>query len=310
MKYPKEPEPHTIEVELTNHCNAQCVFCPNPSMARPKGFIDSVALERFIRRMAIDREHLWLHKVSRGKLPRVVFAGLGEPTLHPKVAELVQVCRTNGFRVQVVSNGAQLSERLARQFIDAGLENLAISLHSLNPEIYWNLMKLDLVQVLPRVTRALSVFEGSGVAVELWRVLPPPGMKRESEEDAARFSEFVARFPWVKVLGPSEPWNRDGIVSNSVWPIVNESARGGIWCHRLFFTYNVAWDGNAVMCCVDYNRISRPLGNVFLESFEEIQKRRAEVFRSANRPEICRDCRRWQDTEYENAYRDHILPNL
>lgn len=308
MKYPEEPEPHTIEVEPTNHCNAQCVFCPNPTMRRPKGFIDPSEFEQFVHRMAKDREGLWLYKVSRGRLPRVVFAGLGEPTLHPKVIDLVRICTSNGFRVQIVTNGALLTERLAREFMNVRLDNLAISLHSLNPDIYGSLMKLDLTQVLTRIIHTLEVLEGSGIDVELWRVMPPLGMRRESKADATQFSQFAARFPWVKVLGPSEPWSRDGVVNNSVWPIVNETVQGGIWCHRLFFTYNVAWNGDALMCCVDYNRISVPLGNVFKESFEEIQKRRAEVFRSAKKPKICQNCRRWLDTEYEKVYREYVLP--
>ncbi len=30
MDYPPSPEPHTVEIELTNHCSARCSFCPHP----------------------------------------------------------------------------------------------------------------------------------------------------------------------------------------------------------------------------------------------------------------------------------------
>jgi MoaA/NifB/PqqE/SkfB family radical SAM enzyme len=309
MHYPSEPEPHTIEIEATNYCSARCSFCPHSIMTRKKGFLNVALFKTFIRRLGVDRERLWLFSASRGAVPRVVFAGLGEPTLHPNLPQLVEVCSEQGFRTQVVTNGAHLTEGLVRRLSRAGMSQLAVSLHSLNPVIYQSVMRLPLSKVLPRINMTLEMLAGSGVAVELWRVLPPPGMPRESAEDMQRFEELIARFPWVKVLGPSEPWSRDGTVADSAWPVADDSERGGIWCHRLFFTHNVAWDGTAVMCCVDYNRISVPLGNVFSDSFEEIRQRRAEILRAARKPAICQGCRRWQDFEYDEVFRKYIKGN-
>lgn len=310
MLYPPNPEPHTVEIEATNHCSARCNFCPHPVMTRSKGYLDPDAFVGFLVELARDREELWIYRASGGALPRIVFAGLGEPTLHPRLAEMVEASTRFGFRTQVVTNGAHLSDVLLDRLVAVGLDNLAISLHTLDPAVYYDIMKLPLAGVLPKIQAALARLAATPVDVELWRVLPPPGRPRESAEASQRFADLIGSHPEVRILGPSEPWSRDSTVSLSAWPVADDSARGGIWCHRLYFTYNVAWDGTVVMCCVDFHRATVELGNVFHESFAEIQRRRAGVFRGADKPPICRGCRRWEDEEYVQVYREFIAQNL
>lgn len=311
LVYPPFPEPHTLEVEATNHCSARCLFCPNPRMTRPKGYLDADRFDDFLSEFSRHRDTLWLNRVSGlAKYPRVVFAGLGEPTLHARIVDLVRSCTTHGLRSQVVTNGAHLNKALLRGLIDAGLGNLAISLHTLNPGIYQSLMNLRLDVTLPRITLALRTLQGSSVAVELWRVLPPPGMERDSPADQEAFDAFVQPFPFVKVLGPSEPWDRDDTVPSSVWGVVNDDPSSSVWCHKLYLTHNIAWDGTAVMCCVDYHRITTPLGNVFEDTFEDIQRRRMEILRGSVKPRICHGCRRWADPEYADIFAQDIAPNL
>ena len=300
---PPRPEPYTVEVELTNHCNARCTFCPHSRMTREKGFMDGERFSRFLEELDAFRSTMWMNAMSgSSRFPRITFAGLGDPTLHPRLPEIVRTCTERGFETQLVTNGYKLSARLAAELVAARLGSCAISLHSLNPVVYKALMGLDLDRTLAHIEAALPVFRDSATAVELWRVCPPPGQPRDTATDEETFRAFRKRFPFATVLGPSEAWERDGQVPLSVWPVVRDSAQ--VWCHKLYFTLNVAWDGTAVMCRVDFHRITQPLGNVFTDGLGAVQALREEAVRSP--PPICALCRRWPDSEYQGR----VLPQL
>lgn len=302
MIYPPLPEPHTVEVEATNHCNAKCVFCPSPLKIRSKGFLDSNQFTHFLNALDEQRDLFWLNRMSyKKRFPQIVFAGLGEPTLHPDITGLIKNCSARGFYTQLVTNGSNLSEKLIDDLLNAGLNSLAISLHTLNRTLYKTIMGLELAIILPKIKRALTTLGHGNVDTQIWRVLPPPGIARETEMDQKMFKEFIVNYPFVTVLGPSEPWSRDDVVPNSIWPVVDDDP-GNVWCHNLFFTHNIAWDGTAVMCCVDYNRISNPLGNVYNDGFEKIQLLRQKIIKEKRKPDICLNCRKWQDTQYQKIY--------
>jgi pyruvate-formate lyase-activating enzyme len=299
LRFPAEPEPHTIEVEPTNHCSARCSFCPHPRMKREKGFMDPRKLERFLDDVRVHRPSLWLNRAAGELLfPRVVFAGLGEPTLHRELPELVRAAVERQHATRVVTNGAHLGEGLVSRLLAAGLNSLAISLPTLDPTVYHATMDLDLSRVLPKIERALSLLGGAGIDVQIWRVLPPPGMPRETLRYADEFRAFEARYPFVRTLGPTEPWSRDDVVPISKWTAEPDYPEGGIFCANLFFTLSLAWDGACVMCCVDYHRITEPLGNAFDDGFDEVQQRRRAIHLAEVKPSLCRSCRKTPDYDY------------
>ena len=58
----------------------------------------------------------------------------GEPLLYPKIVELIYSLKTISYvnRVTIITNGLLLSNQLATELINAGLNNLNISLNALD----------------------------------------------------------------------------------------------------------------------------------------------------------------------------------
>jgi MoaA/NifB/PqqE/SkfB family radical SAM enzyme len=48
--YPPEPEPVRLEIEPTNICNFNCVFCPREYMKRKEGFMSISKFRDFLDR--------------------------------------------------------------------------------------------------------------------------------------------------------------------------------------------------------------------------------------------------------------------
>lgn len=299
-KYPNYISPYTIEIEVTNYCNASCIFCTNSDSSREKGFIDMNNLNHFLIKMNEIRKNNWFNiAIKKMIFPKIVLAGLGEPLLHPKIFDIIKLCKDLNYQVELVTNGLLLSPEVTQKLINLRLDSLAISLHSLNDDIYHSITGIKLERVLQNVIPSLEMLRESNVYTQIWRVKPTHNMKQETMFDQEKFEEFSNKFSFVKVLGPSEPWDRDG-KNNSVCDFVNDDDDNKIWCHKIYFTYNISWEGRIVLCCNDYNRLSVNMGNVFYDEIDYSNEIREKILTSDNRPDICKKCRRWKDIEYDD----------
>ena len=89
-------------------------------------------------------------------LPAVLFGGPGEPLAHPGIVEMVARAKTAGApKVELISQGYLLGEKMAKQLIQAGLDTLWVSLDGIRPESYAD---ARLGALLPRVLENLKRF--------------------------------------------------------------------------------------------------------------------------------------------------------
>lgn len=102
------------ELILTDRCNFKCPYC--------RGVRDDLKGDMTFEK-SMETLRLW---VKEG-LQNVRFSG-GEPTLYPRLDELVAYCHENGVkRIAVSTNGAS-SLKLYKRLIDAGVNDFSISL--------------------------------------------------------------------------------------------------------------------------------------------------------------------------------------
>ena len=101
---------YAIEVEVTNFCNAKCVFCANDKLAREKGFLNLKDFEKFILFQEKIRTNNFFYNINKN-YPRITFCGLGEPLLHPEIAKLVKCAAEHDFYTQLVTNGELLNKK-------------------------------------------------------------------------------------------------------------------------------------------------------------------------------------------------------
>ena len=102
--------------EITNVCNLNCSFCPGTK--RKRGFI---SVENF-RTIA--------EKLS-GRIPYLYLHLMGEPTIHPRLDEIMEVADELGFKVIITTNGTTLVEKGDIICSYKCIHKVSISLHSL-----------------------------------------------------------------------------------------------------------------------------------------------------------------------------------
>jgi pyruvate-formate lyase-activating enzyme len=109
------PVPKRVIIEPTNACNLACDYCGNKDMLRPRKFLSVELFERMVGEM-----------VELG-IPRMTLHTVGEPTLHPRLPELVATAKRNGRVVNMSTNATLLDEKLARALVRAGPDMLNVS---------------------------------------------------------------------------------------------------------------------------------------------------------------------------------------
>ncbi len=105
----------TLNVEITNRCNLRCVYCPvNRSLARPRS---DLSFDRF-------REILERSPTVRSLLP----FQWGEPLLHPRVFDMIELAARRGIRTFLTTNGTLLDVERQERLLASGLTRLSISI--------------------------------------------------------------------------------------------------------------------------------------------------------------------------------------
>ena len=125
-KFPQSeplPLPRELYIESTTRCNEFCDQCPRTHLGREADRDITLAEVRGI----VDR---------LPALDRVVLHGLGEPLLNPELPHIVAYLRSRGAYTLFNSNALLLNEKRGRALIDAGLNELRISLDGATPVTY------------------------------------------------------------------------------------------------------------------------------------------------------------------------------
>ena len=118
--------PVCLYLEVTNRCNLLCTTCPRTYVElEPPA---DMAWELFAS--IVDQ-------ASRGgTLQRAVLHGVGEPMLVKALPAMVRHLKDRGVYTLFNTNGTLLTERNGRALIEAGLDELRVSLDASNPSSY------------------------------------------------------------------------------------------------------------------------------------------------------------------------------
>ena len=110
--------PFSVDIELTNRCNAKCHFCPRDQTPH-EGLMSP---EVFDQSLARAIEYRGGRAASCSTRPvRISLCGLGEPLLNRHAPDVASArCATPASRSRSRRNGSLLDERRGQALLDAG----------------------------------------------------------------------------------------------------------------------------------------------------------------------------------------------
>ena len=229
-----------VYVEITNNCNLDCSFCIKNQ--RTKMFID------------IDDFKIILNKL-RGYTKYLYFHIMGEPLLHPKINELIDIANKNFF-VNITTNGYLIDKIKSNK----NIRQINISLHSFDDRY-----KKSLDEYMENIFSSVDklVVNNTIVKYRLW----VNGVNKD------------------KIINKLEDKYKTKIDSNSVkltdnvyyevesefiWPSYDNdyySETGS--CRALRDHIGILVDGTIVPCCLDSEGIIN-LGNIYKNDLNDI----------------------------------------
>lgn len=151
------PQRRMLELRINRECNERCLFCNTPE--RSETILPSSA--------AI---HVALRRERAAGYEDVMFTGR-EPTFAPELPNYLRAARELGYRaIRVQTNGTSFaSETALRRATDAGMNEVEISLHTLDPATFDRLIGPP--RLLHKTLEALANLSRTDVAVYIVCVL-------------------------------------------------------------------------------------------------------------------------------------------
>ncbi len=279
--------PAILSVELTNHCNADCIMCPRQVMTRPRGVMDPALFRRIVDEAAQNQQHLRLFQPFL----------FGEGLIHPEFAALLAEGRARLPRVAIYvsTNGMLLDEARARAILAAGVDKLNVDIDGLTPAVAESVrVGTRLPVVTANVERFLALRRELGgrtkLRVSIIRL-------RANRHEIADFVAHWRRLADHVQVVDCNTWL--GAISTDIAAddaIQDISPPFDFPCWHPYEELAIAWDGRASLCCLDFD-LRHVVGDVNHEPVAEIwHGRRLEAVRAAmesNKYEvlpICRTC--------------------
>ncbi|MBP3580750.1 MAG: radical SAM protein [Clostridia bacterium] len=239
-------------VEITNVCNLDCSFCKGTD--RKKEFMSADRFYAAAKKLTKVTKYIYLHV-------------LGEPTLHPELEKILEICKDLDLKVIITTNGTLVNKVSDILLQSKALHKVNISLHAFEAN-----SGIDFVQYLEGCFEfARKINEHGKICVlRLWNgdseriygqnTLNGHIIQSLKEHFAGEwtqntkgyrikeklFLEFAERFNWRQ-----------------------EASEGKINCYGLRDQIGVLVDGTVVPCCIDCDG-AISLGNIFDGEIEEI----------------------------------------
>jgi MoaA/NifB/PqqE/SkfB family radical SAM enzyme len=276
----------TIDIEVTNRCNATCHFCPRD--ATPHQGI--MAVETFDRALARAVEYREVVKDVSGLDVVVSLCGMGEPLINKNTVSFVKKVKGEGFACSMSSNGALLTEEKANGLLDAGLDEIYINISDIHDE-YERIYNLPFDSTCENITRFARMAEGKCTPVIIL-------VDHRNSREHIKAMEAFWRERGLKKFHDYSVINRGGALFVEHMQFAqyaemvqarNELTDGGVQplCGAPWGFLFIGYDGNYYLCCSDWRK-QASLGSVFDYSFLQVTRQKLGMVIS--REPVCKTC--------------------
>ena len=251
--------PRTIQIQTFTGCNADCIFCPYGETyeTQPKGKMTQELFRRIVDEAAE-------HDVRRIS-PYLMNEPLMDRDLFDKIRYINQ--RAPNCKVVVTSNGHFLTPPVVDKLLDLGegLHELYISFQGIDKESYEKTMRgnMSFDRTLANVDHFLEAQQKRNCQrPKLWITMVDTAVVDARKAVAYWRGRGVAsKYTTLE--------NRGGNIKDAESFSRTHAMSYYTTCTRLFKQAYIMFNGDLVLCCVDYSR-EQVLGNITNSSIYDV----------------------------------------
>lgn len=230
-----EDYPPCIQIEPTSICNFRCVMCYQTD----KSF--SSKSHGMMGHMPIDLFKKIIDEIE-GKIEAVTLASRGEPTLNPKINDMIDYCKGKFLGFKINTNASLLNEKMIHSLLSAKFNEIVFSVDAADKETY---EKIRINGKFEKVFNNLKLFSEirKKYYSETDTIVKVSGVKINSDLKVNKLEETLGEFADVVQLVGYTPWESsyDNPINNIQEP-----------CGQLWYRMFVWWDGKVNPCDYDY----------------------------------------------------------
>ena len=215
-----ETQIRKLYVEASSRCNLACKMCFRHSWIGERfGDLDPAVFARVLEDSAVSGTET------------VFFGGMGEPLVHPALADMAALAASYGKKVELVTNGTLLDRDRIKALLKAGVSRIWVSID----EIYENYGKIQIGSDFNLVRSNLEAFNaqrrGTGVRLGMTAVI-----MRDNIASLRRIRDFAESFEADDLNLSHIIPNRSEDVPQALWPMCDGAAiraanegKGPVW---------------------------------------------------------------------------------
>ena len=276
-------------IEITNVCNLSCSFCPQT--CRAPEFMSIETFSKILDQIKPHTDYIYFHVK-------------GEPLLHPKLDEFLDLSYQKGFKVNITTNGTLISKVQDKIIMKPSLRQINFSLHSFdgnedtsNKDEYIN----DIISFIKEAIDTTDTL----FSLRFWNLDKDntTNLKAKKNHDLLFEIEKAFNLPY-KIEEAIIPGRGikifDKVYLNQdhefQWPALEKREDNSPgFCYGLRNQVAILVDGTVVPCCLDGEGVIN-LGNIHKTHFSDIVKsqRAIDIFNGFSRREVveelCRKC--------------------
>lgn len=283
--------PRIIEMEITNHCNFQCLMCKTGTgiAKRQRGYMPSELFDKLLG----DIE---------GRGCAMKFVGQGEPTLHREFISFIKKAKEKGIVCHLTTNGSMLDTDYMEKLIESGLDSIKFSFQGVTSEGYHTLRrKNDFENLLQKIEQLYKIRGEKDSPFITIGTSVTNETKEEIEEFKTRCEGFcdkieigVTTLEYIDLSKISNEQTKEYL--KKMQHSQTQNMRRYRCCHQVFDVITVHWNGNICACCAD-NDEEMVLGNLenttiveCWNSDKEKMYRNILVERQYEKLPLCKNC--------------------
>ncbi|PHV71348.1 radical SAM protein [Sporanaerobium hydrogeniformans] len=306
--------PYIVQVFPVYACNFSCEYCIHSVPLNERSYIaDKKMLELGVYKKCID-------DLTRFPQPikMLRFAGTGEPLLHPNITEMVAYAKEKGVAksIDIVTNGALLTKKLADKLISAGLSKLRISIQGVTEKQYKNITQREVN--LEELVQNISYFYKNRKETQVYIKIIDCAI--EKNEETLFFDMFgdICDTIAIEHLLPAVPQidykSKFNVTTHAVTQNGNKLLETQV-CPQPFYMMQINPEGNIVPCCA--METTTILGNCTEVSLYDIWNgkefnsfRLKQLSNQKNEYPICRTCSQYRYMMSEEDLLDKEVKRL
>jgi MoaA/NifB/PqqE/SkfB family radical SAM enzyme len=241
-KYPiqkiLEDYPPNINIEITSMCNLRCIMCYQSD----KSF--SNKSEGYMGHMNIDIFKKIIDELYQN-VEAVTFASRGEPTLHPKIDEMLKYCEGKFLGLKLNTNATLLTEKKIHSLLSSDLQSLVLSIDEKDKNNYEKIrVNANFDKIMKNLESLKKIrekyYKDSKMRIRI------SGVKINKNQNIESMNNFYKEFADEIALVNYNPWQ--SAYDNDINEIKNT-------CSELYRKMFIWWDGKANPCDFDYKSI-------------------------------------------------------